>query len=252
MTISMKRAIVLQHMDREGPGFIADLCRSRGLRVNVVRLDEGATVPDRLGPGDLLVVMGGSMGVGDIGDPRYPFLAAEVGLLRSALANEQRVLGICLGAQLLAHAAGARVYPNQRVLDGVPQPVREVGFGEVTLLGANREPSLAGLPPRIPVLHWHGDTFDLPTGAVHLAKSELCENQAFRLGQRAFGLQFHVETDAELIRRWATEDAEFASSALGPDGPARIVERAEEGAGQVCEAGHRLVSNILDQLLGTR
>jgi len=251
MIVSMKRVIVLQHMDREGPGYIADLCRARGLRVIVVRLDEGATVPSNLGPGDVLVVMGGSMGVGDIGDARYPFLAAEVELMRWALANQRPVLGICLGAQLLAYAAGSRVYPNQRPgADEKPHPQREVGFGEVTLLNQASEAALAGLPPRIPVLHWHGDTYDLPHGAVHLAKSDLCTNQAFRIGQHAFGLQFHVETNADIVGRWAEDDADFVRSALGPDGPAQILAQAHEGSQRVCESGRSLMSNILDQMLG--
>jgi GMP synthase (glutamine-hydrolysing) len=251
MSITMKRVIVLQHMDREGPGYIADLCRTRGLRVIVVRLDEGATVPSSLGPGDALVVMGGSMGVGDIGDERFPFLADEVELLRLALTNKKPALGICLGAQLLAHAAGSRVYPNQRPgADGRPRPQREVGFGEVTLLNQEREAALAGLPPKIPVLHWHGDTYDLPPGAVPLAKSDLCMQQAFRLGQHAFGLQFHVETNAQLVRRWAEDDADFIRSALGLDGPSQILARADEGAQRVCEFGRLLMSNILDLMLG--
>jgi GMP synthase (glutamine-hydrolysing) len=251
MNITMKRVIFLQHMDREGPGYIADLCRARGLRVIIVRLDEGATVPSSLGPGDVLVVMGGSMGVGDSGDPRYPFLADEAELLRSALANKRPVLGICLGAQLLAHAAGSRVYPNQRPGAGEStRPQREVGFGEVTLLHPESEAALAGLPPKLPVLHWHGDTYDLPRGAVHLAKSDLCTNQAFRIGQHAFGLQFHVETNAELVCRWAEDDADFAASALGPDGPAQILAQADECSQRVCESGRLLINNILDQMLG--
>jgi GMP synthase (glutamine-hydrolysing) len=251
MTVSTKRVIVLQHMDREGPGYIADLCQARGLQVHIARLDEGATVPSSLGPSDALVVMGGSMGVGDIGDSRYPFLAAEAELLRSALASQRPVLGICLGAQLLAHAAGSRVYPNQRTgADGKMRSQREVGFGEVTLLRLESEPALAGLPAKLPVLHWHGDTFDLPSDAVHLATSGLCANQAFRIGQHAFGLQFHVETDAELVRRWAEDDADFVRSALGPDGPAQILTQADEGSRKVTESGRSLVSNILDQMLG--
>jgi GMP synthase-like glutamine amidotransferase len=251
MSITMKRVIVLQHMDREGPGYIAELCRARGLRVVVVRLDEGATVPSSLGPSDALVVMGGSMGVGDIGDARFPFLADEVELLRLALTNKKPVLGICLGAQLLAHAAGSRVYPNKRpdASEDTP-PQREVGFGDVTFLNQESEAALAGLPPKIPVLHWHGDTYDLPPGAVHLAKSDLCVQQAFRLGQHAFGLQFHVETNAQLVRRWAEDDADFVRSALGPDGPAQILAQARDSAQSVCESGQRLINNILDQMFG--
>jgi GMP synthase (glutamine-hydrolysing) len=246
----MSQVIVLQHLDREGCGYIADLCTRRGLTVTTVRLDLGVPVPESLAEGDLLVVMGGSMGVGDIGDPRYPFLAREASLLRSVLAKEQPVLGICLGSQLLAHAAGARVFPNQRPdQTGAMQPCREVGFGRVRLLHRPDEPAWAGLTETIPVLHWHGDTFDLPAGAVHLAESELCKHQAFRLGKRAYGLQFHIETDAELVRTWAREDAAFAESALGPTGPADIVAASEAGSREVRQVGERILNNVLEQML---
>jgi GMP synthase-like glutamine amidotransferase len=246
----MVRAIVLQHVDREGPGLIADLCVARGLAVDVLRLDQGIPVPPALTTGELLVVMGGAMGVGDTGDPRYPFLALEIELLRKVLAHRQPVLGICLGAQLLAHAAGSRVYPNRRRDgSGVLRPVPEVGFGEVRLLHSDEEPALAGLPTKIPVLHWHGDTFDLPEGAARIAESDACANQAFRIGRRAFGLQFHVETDAELVRAWAREDAAFAASALGPQGPATITAMSDAATAVMRKLGERLVDNILGEML---
>jgi GMP synthase-like glutamine amidotransferase len=246
----MRQAIVLQHVDREGPGWIADACRQRGFSVHILRLDLGVPVPASLADGDLLVVMGGSMGVGDLADSRFSFLAREASLLRVVLARKQPVLGVCLGAQLLAHAAGSRVYPNQRRDErGVLQPAREVGFGEVRLLGIEREPALSGLGETLKVLHWHGDTFDLPAGSVHLAASDVCANQAFRIGRRAFGLQFHVETDAELVRLWAREDSDFVVSALGPDGPAAIAAMSEQGVREVGATGRRLIENILGEML---
>jgi len=246
----MRRAIILQHLDREGPGFIADLCQQRGLGVSIVQLDRGASVPAALEIGDVLVVMGGSMGIANIADARYPFLAREVELLRQVLAKKQPVLGVCLGAQLLAHAAGSRVYPNQCPDSlGVLRPWREVGFGEVTLLGSEDEPSLVGLPERIPVLHWHGDTFNLPAGAVRLAQNDVCANQAFRIGRHAFGLQFHVETDATLVRAWAEEDSAFVRSALGPTGPASIVAMCEKAVREMRGTGEHLIGNILDEML---
>ena len=246
----MKCAVILQHLDREGPGFIADLCVERGLAVKIVRLDLGARVPSSLDEGDVLVVMGGSMGVSDAGDARYPFLGREIDLLRGVLAKRQAVLGVCLGAQLVARAAGSRVYPNQRTdASGRVRALREVGFGEVRLLDSDAEPALAGLGARIPVLHWHGDTFDLPVGAVRLAESDACANQAFRTGQRAFGLQFHVETDAEQVRIWAREDSAFAESALGPEGPAAIIAMSESAATEMRKPGERLISNILDEMM---
>jgi GMP synthase (glutamine-hydrolysing) len=248
----VRRAIILQHLDREGPGNIAHLCLQHGLAADILRLDLETPVPAALGDDDVLVVMGGSMGVGDLGDPRYPFLAREVELLRRVLAQRQPVLGVCLGAQLLAHAAGGRVYANQRPdAAGVLRPCREVGFGEVRLLGSGDEPALAGLPRTLPVLHWHGDTFDLPATAVRLAESSVCRNQAFRIGTNAFGLQFHVETDAALARIWAEADSEFVRSALGPDGPAKIITMCEEASQAVRAAGERLVGNILGEMLAS-
>ena len=246
----MRRAIILQHLDREGPGTIVDLCEQHGLRVDILRLDLGTPVPAAMTTGELLVVMGGSMGVGDVEDPRYPFLALEIELLRRVLAEKQPVLGVCLGAQLLAHAAGGRVYPNQRPdVRGFVHPLPEVGFGDVRLLGASHEPALAGLPDTIPVLHWHGDTFDLPPGAVRLAESDACANQAFRIGRHAFGLQFHVETDASLVRAWAEEDSAFARSALGPEGPATIIAMSENASLEMHAAGERLIRNLLAEML---
>ncbi|MGD0839282.1 MAG: gamma-glutamyl-gamma-aminobutyrate hydrolase family protein [Polyangia bacterium] len=243
----MKRAIILQHMQRESAGSIAEACARRGLTVEVRNLDEGARVPESCDAlkGAVVIVMGGSMGVADVGDPRYPFLERELHFLRRALEARQPVLGVCLGAQLLAAAAGSRVYPNRSV-DG--SPALEVGFGEVRLVGGGSEPALAGLGERLLVLHWHGDTFDLPPSAIRLAQSERCANQAFRIGSHAYGLQFHVETDAATVRRWAKEDAEFATRALGPGGPAAIIADSEAKAMAMSETGQRLIDNILGQL----
>ena len=236
----MRRAIFLQHLQREGPGLLAKLCAARGIDLDVRLLHRGHPVPARLAEHELLVIMGGPMNVADIADPRYPFLAREIALLREVLANRQPAFGVCLGAQLLAHAAGSAVYPSHQA---------EVGFGEVRLLGREREPALAGLPASIPVLHWHGQTFDLPASAVHLAESDLCKHQAFRIDKHAFGLQFHVEADAEMARRWAAEDADFVQSALGPAGPATIIATSEAAAAATRTPGERLVGNILDEML---
>jgi GMP synthase-like glutamine amidotransferase len=246
----MKQAVILQHLRREGPGMIVELCRERGLQPDVRRLDLGAPVPDTLAPGDLLVIMGGPMGVADVGDPRFAYLDREVELARRLLARQQPMLGVCLGSQLLAHAAGSRVYPNLRPdRNGVLQPAREVGFGQVRLLGTEHEPALAGLPAQLDVLHWHGDTFELPANGVRLAESDLCANQAFRLGKRVFGLQFHIEVDAALTRLWAAEDAAFVVSARGPDGPATIAAMSDEACRAMAGPGKRLLENLFAEML---
>jgi len=239
------RAIVLQHTPHEGPERIAMLLGTRGIRCETIPLHAGAPVPDDVAPDQLLVVMGGPMGVGDAGSARYPFLAPEIALLRRLLARDAPVLGICLGSQLLAAAAGARVYPNSGPgPDGQPAPAREVGWGPVDLIGADRERALAGLPAQPLVVHWHGDTYDLPAGAVHLASTPICRHQAFRIG-RAFGLQFHPELERETIAVWVREDADYVRGALGDEGGARVLADTDRYYAAARPIWDRLLGNII-------
>lgn len=247
----MAKLIVLQHVSMEGPCRIRDVARRRGLELDVLPLHTGAAVPPSVSPDDVLVVMGGPMGVEDVGDPRYPFLAAEVDLLRDRIARDLPTLGICLGAQLIAHAAGARVFPNVRTPagGGEPQRVLEVGWAEVQFHGVGREPLLAGLREAELMLHWHGDTFDLPAGAVHLASTPFCRNQAFRLGRRIVALQFHAEVDAEAVARWAVEDAAYLARANGPTAHERLRADTASILPAWHAVGDRLLANALDVLL---
>ncbi|HVT09258.1 MAG TPA: gamma-glutamyl-gamma-aminobutyrate hydrolase family protein [Polyangia bacterium] len=246
------RAIVLQHTATEGPERVGTALAARGVTLDVRPVFAGAPVPADAQADELVVVMGGPMGVGDAGDPRWPFLSQEIALLRKLVARDAPVLGICLGSQLLAAAAGARVYPNVRPgPDGRPVPAREVGWGPVDLLGAPGEPLLAGLPARPLVLHWHGDTFDLPAGAVRLASTPVCANQAFRLGRHQIGFQFHCELEESTIGVWAHEDAEFAREALGEGATERIVADTSRHYAQARPALDRLLANALDVLLAS-
>jgi GMP synthase (glutamine-hydrolysing) len=184
----MRAWAILQHVPYEGPGLIAALARERGLAVEQRHLYRGESVPvvEELAG---LVVLGGPMGVADLA--AHPHLSAEIELLAAASAGGLPVLGVCLGAQLLAAALGGEVFRGE-------QP--EIGPGHVTLSDAGEEdPVLGPAGPSLPVLHWHQDTFTLPPAAELLASSDSYVNQAFRRGN-AYGLQFHVELDVELAR----------------------------------------------------
>jgi GMP synthase (glutamine-hydrolysing) len=244
------RALVLQHTPTEGPERVAVLLARRDIPCDIRAVYRGEPVPADLAEDELLIVMGGPMGVADAPDPRYAFLAQEIALLRRLSARDAPVLGICLGAQLLAAAAGARVYPMSRPgPDGRAAPAREVGWGPVDFVTAPSEALLAGIGGRALMLHWHGDTFDLPPGAVHLASTAFCPNQAFGLGRRQFAIQFHCELEADTIAVWVREDAEFVRAAHGDEGGARILADTTRHYTAAQAVWDRLLDNILDAML---
>lgn len=237
------KALVIEHSPSEGPLRIGALLAERGVEHRTCAVHRGDAVPADLSPGELLVVMGGPMGVGDA--DRLPYLKAEIALIGARLGAGGSVLGICLGSQLLAAAAGARVYPNTvETTSGEPRAVREVGWDPVDLVAPN-EPLLAGLPPRLPMFHWHGDTYDLPAGAIHLASTARCRHQAFRLQPNQIGLQFHPEVDPTTIARWVREDADYVRAACGPEGAERILADTERLYPAARPVWDRLLGNAL-------
>jgi GMP synthase (glutamine-hydrolysing) len=246
---AMPTAHVLQHIPLEGSGRIGVVAREMGFRVLDYRLFERAP-PTSIPPGDLLVAMGGPMGVGDVGDPRWPFLQPEVSLLARSIQEGRAVLGVCLGAQLMAHALGARVVPLH--VGEPPARLREVGWGAVTFdPSAHDDPALAGLHDSEVVVHWHGDTFDLPHGAVLLASTLLCPNQMFRFGRCAYGLQFHVELTGAELPEWVRQDAAFVAAANGSPGANRILADTGRFAARYERMGDRMIRNLLGVALET-
>jgi GMP synthase-like glutamine amidotransferase len=188
--------LVLQHIACEPPGEYETVLRELGANLHRVELDEGDPLP---APGsfDAIVAMGGPMSVND--DAELPWLTDEKRLIAESVRAGVPYFGACLGVQLLAASLGARVYAG-------PDP--EVGVLPVTLTADGAaDPLFAGLPRTFPTLQWHGDTFDLPEGAVLLAGSPAYPHQAFRYGRAAYGVQFHVEVTGDMAREWATVPA---------------------------------------------
>jgi GMP synthase (glutamine-hydrolysing) len=187
----MPIAIALRHVAFEDLGTLGPLLERRGYAVSY----RDAAVDDLAAPDiaacDLLVVLGGPIGAYE--EEVYPFLAAEIALIEQRLTRGKPVLGICLGSQLMARALAARVYPGTG---------KEIGWAPLALSEAGRTSPLAPLGARAPVLHWHGDTFDLPAGATHLAATDRYRHQAFSWQRHGLALQFHIEATAPGLERW--------------------------------------------------
>jgi GMP synthase-like glutamine amidotransferase len=182
-------AHVLQHVAFEGPGSIGPWLENAGYDIGTTRFfEKGALLPEPASV-DLLVVMGGPMSVND--EAELPWLAAEKRFIAEVIRLGRPVLGVCLGAQLIACALGGHVFANRE---------REIGWFPVEAV-AQDDPALFRFPPSVEVFHWHGETFSLPAGATHLARSAACDNQAFQFGKAVIGLQFHLETTPASARQ---------------------------------------------------
>ena len=172
----------LQHTKCDGLGSIRQLLKSRGHTLTATRLYLDETLP-KMGDFDWLIILGGDMGVHDEAD--FPWLVKEKAFIKAAIKTEKRILGICLGSQLIAHVLGANVRKNE---------YKEIGWFPITPLGRIKDTILSDvIKDRIDVFHWHTDTFDLPDGSLAIAESQACPNQGFIYNKRILGLQFHPE-----------------------------------------------------------
>ena len=242
----MSRLVVLQHIEREGPGLFLQIAKKKGFNVCIFRLDLGDSLPE-INCGDLLLVLGGPMGIRDIGNPNFPWLSKEVDLIKEALNQEIGIIGVCLGAQLLAYAAGGDV----EVLEaGIPpQPLAEIGWETVSSHVFKKDNKISTLLRKpFPVLHWHGDRILLPTTAELIASSCRCKEQLFQIGSLAYGIQFHIEIDNEMVNRWIEEDKNFIFSAFGRDGQSRLIKQQREYGDKTLEARLVFLNTLIDLL----
>jgi GMP synthase (glutamine-hydrolysing) len=265
----MSRVVVLQHVASEGPGRIVPVLNDFGIRVEVRHLYRGDEVPRDLEEIRALVVLGGPMGVADIASDKYPFLAKEVELLKRAVQIDRSVLGICLGAQLLAHAAGAKVHPNTKPgekPEDPPIPVPEIGWGPITFpFPGGTEPIVMGMHDGMQVFHWHYDTFELPrlpapagappppapqppAGNALLCSSRACKNQGFRFKNRLFGFQWHMELTLSGIEAILAAGKEDVAKVLGPDAESKISRDTVTYYSQYARLGDKLLRNFVQFL----
>ncbi len=195
--------LIIKNITTEGPGTIEEFLTRKEIPFRIVDLSAGEISPPLEGF-DTLVILGGPMSVYEL--DQYPHLVIGSRLIREAINRDMRVLGICLGCQMVAYCLGAEVVPGQK---------DEIGWHHIELTGEGlRDPlmrRLAAHPKvgdfwrRFKVFHWHGDTFDIPLGATLLASSDLYKNQAFRYGNRVYGFQFHIEVTKDMISAWMQE-----------------------------------------------
>jgi GMP synthase (glutamine-hydrolysing) len=231
--------VVLQHIACEPPGAYEDVLLERGASIERIELDEGEQLPERR-DFDALIAMGGPMSVND--EAAYPWLGAEKRFVAEVVRAGTPFWGVCLGVQLLAASLGARVYQG-------PEP--EVGLLPVELTAGGRTDAVfADLADGLVTLQWHGDTFDLPDGAIRLAGSPAYPNQAFRY-RAGYGVQFHLEVTPEMAREWAAVPAYAASleETLGPGSAAGFLASIEARAGEMLDHGRELFERWLDRVV---
>ncbi|HTZ18987.1 MAG TPA: type 1 glutamine amidotransferase [Dissulfurispiraceae bacterium] len=190
--------LICKNISSEGPGTIEDYLRGKAIPYIIVDLYKGESLPEETSF-DTLVLLGGPMSVND----DIPYIRHEEELVRNYISRGKRILGVCLGAQIIAKALGARVYKG---------PAPEIGWLDITLCDEGLNDSLMGkmaacsdadnVSKKFKVFHWHGETFDIPNGALRLASSEIYPNQAFRSGANAYAFQFHIEVNEQIIYDW--------------------------------------------------
>ena len=232
--MTQRAALALRHVAFEDVGVWAATLAAAGYDLGYAEVGPRPLPLDRIQACDLLIVLGAPIGVYET--EAYPFLIEEIAAIERRLAARRPTLGVCLGAQLMAAALGARVAPG---------PGKEIGYAPVELLPTAKASPLAAIAD-LSVLHWHGDAFDLPSGAERLAATTLCPNQAFRLGDWALALQFHLEADPEAIESWLIgHTVELGKAGIDP----RSIRADSRRSGAALAAvGRRVLETWLTEL----
>lgn len=196
--------LICKNISIEGPGTIEDFLNENGIPSTIVDLSRGEAIPDT-DRFTTLVMMGGPMSVNE--DDRYPYIKKEEELVRDFAAKDKRILGICLGAQIMAKAFGSKVYKGaEKEIGWYDIELTEEGIRDALMRKLSIHPQAGDVWRKFKVFHWHGETFDIPSGAVRLAGSALFPNQAFRYGTKAYAFQFHIEVTKDMVYDWLKDE----------------------------------------------
>jgi len=231
-------ALALKHISLEGPAMLGEFLKSRVWQIREVNLDKGE-LPDN-GSYDLVIVLGGPMGVYE--EQKYPFLKFETDYIKDLIKKDVPIVGICLGAQLIAKALGARVARNKSV---------EIGWYKIFLTEEGLiDKIFHDIPEKFDVFHWHGDTFELPESAALLASSELCKNQVVRFKNNVYGFQCHFELDDASIRNWMVGYEDEINALKTIIDPAKILSDTNTKFNKYKLISIKIFENLLKAIYG--
>ncbi len=197
--------LICKNIETEGPGTIEDFLNEKNITCTILELSKTANIPDPA-DFDILLMMGGPMSVNE--DDIYPYIKKEEKLVRDFIGRDKRVLGVCLGAQIMAKALGSSVYKGaEKEIGWYDIDITGEGLRDKRIMSLATHPQTEDIGKTFKVFHWHGETFDIPNGAVRLASSALYPNQAFRYGENAYAFQFHIEVKKDMIYKWLENEA---------------------------------------------
>ena len=243
----MKKLLVLKNIEREGPGLFLKFAKEKGFLTKIYNLYLGEKSPEAKKE-DLILIMGGPMSVGDINNEKYFWLREEIDFIKRAIDNQVSIIGVCLGAQLLAHILGGKI---ERLKDGFNKENKpEIGWSEISSIDekSNEEQNLLLKEP-LKVLHWHGDRIRLPHEAKLLASSARCDEQFFKVGESIYGLQFHVETEGLMTNNWIKNDKKFIISGLGENGQTILKNQCKEFESSSFDARVLFIKKLFNKII---
>ena len=237
----MKTLHILQHLEREGPGLFIGVAQGKGFIIKIYRIDLGDKLPI-VKKNDLILILGGPMGLEDISSGKFPWLKDEINFIKKSIKDNIGILGICLGSQLLAYAYGGKI---EKLLGGKPLKVMpEVGWSEILFNKESKYNQI--LKETLYGLHWHSDRIILPATAELIASSKRCKEQLFKISDSCIGIQFHIEYEDKMVKKWIKEDYQFINNALGPEGQKILLKQNNLYGNKTINQRILLINKLID------